>query len=130
MQFTGFKPFDANLDSLPFPARDLTRRYRKHYRDSMKNVTGLIVTSRGCPYRCTFCACWKVMKGKYVTRSPESVVAEYAGLPEEIELACFSDDNTLHDTGRAWRLANLIKATGSFSAMSVTWRFFGRSSRF
>jgi radical SAM superfamily enzyme YgiQ (UPF0313 family) len=52
------------------------------------------------------------MKGKYVTRSPESVVAEYAGLPEEIELVCFSDDNTLHDTGRAWRLVNLIKEQG------------------
>jgi radical SAM superfamily enzyme YgiQ (UPF0313 family) len=112
LQFTGLTPFAASLDSLPLPARDLTRRYRKHYRDSMKNITGLIVTSRGCPYRCSFCACWKVMKGKYVTRSPESVMAEYAALPEEIELVCFSDDNTLHDTGRAWRLANLIKATG------------------
>jgi radical SAM superfamily enzyme YgiQ (UPF0313 family) len=52
------------------------------------------------------------MKGKYVTRSPESVVAEFAGLPEEIDLVCFSDDNTLHDTGRAWRLASLIEALG------------------
>lgn len=112
LQLTEPKPFDTNLDSLPFPARALTRRYRKHYRDSMKNITGLIVTSRGCPYRCTFCACWRVMKGKYVTRSPESVAAEFASLPEEIELVCFSDDNTLHDTGRAWELVNLIKAQG------------------
>jgi len=73
LHFTKVIPFDIDLDSLPFPARDLTRHYRKNYRDSMKNITGLIVTSRGCPYRCTFCACWKVMKGKYITRSPESV---------------------------------------------------------
>ena len=112
LNYTGIKTFDIDLDSLPFPARDLTRRYRKNYCDSMKNITGLIVTSRGCPYRCTFCACWKVMKGKYVTRSPESVVAEYASLPEKIELVCFSDDNTLHDTNRAWQLVNLIKARG------------------
>jgi radical SAM superfamily enzyme YgiQ (UPF0313 family) len=112
LYFTEQKPFAANLDLIPFPARDLTRHYRKHYRDSVKNITGLIVTSRGCPYRCTFCACWKIMKGKYITRSPESVVAEYAGLPEEIDLVCFADDNTLHGTGRAWRLISLIKERG------------------
>lgn len=112
LHFTERKPFDERLDLLPFPARELTRRYRKHYCDSVKNVTGLIVTSRGCPYRCTFCACWKIMNGRYITRSPESVVAEYASLPEEIDLVCFADDNTLHSTNRAWKLIQLIRERG------------------
>jgi radical SAM superfamily enzyme YgiQ (UPF0313 family) len=112
LHFSEKAPFTVDLDKLPFPARDLTRRYRKLYRDSVRNLTGLIVTSRGCPYRCTFCACWKIMDGKYITRSPESVVEEFAGLPEEIDLICFADDNTLHGTRRAWRLIELIKQRG------------------
>jgi len=98
-----------DLDSLPFPSRDLTAPYRNRYRDLMKNKTAFILTSRGCPYRCTFCACWKMMGGKYVYRKPESVVDELAQLPEETELICFADDNTLHSIQRAWQLSQLIK---------------------
>ena len=110
LHFTGQVPFDQNLDLLPLPARHLTLQYRKNYRDSMKNQTGLILTSRGCPYRCNFCACWKIMDGKYVARSPESIVEEFAGLPDDIDLVCFADDNTLHSQRRVRRFIELIKA--------------------
>ncbi len=112
LSFTEQKPFTVDLDVLPWPARELTRDYRKRYRDTVKNITGLIVTSRGCPYRCTFCANWKITKGRYFTRSPESIVDEMAGLPEEVELVCFADDNTLHGIDRAWRLLRLIRERG------------------
>lgn len=107
--FTEPVPYDPNLDLLPMPARHLTLPYRKHYCDFMKSKTGLIVTSRGCPFRCTFCACWKIMNGKYFTRSPESIVEEYAALPEDIELVCFADDNTLHHKSRIMRFIELTK---------------------
>jgi len=109
LHFTEQLPFEPNLDSLPLPARHLTLQYRKHYCDFQKSKTALIVTSRGCPFRCTFCACWKIMAGKYLTRSPESVVEEYAGLPDEIKLVCFADDNTLHNKNRVLRMIELIK---------------------
>lgn len=107
--FTERESFPVNLDILPFPARHLTSRYRKKYRDHLGNRTAMIVSSRGCPFRCTFCACWKMMGGKYLMRSPESVVEEMAGLPEEIDLVFFADDNTLHSVSRALRLSELIK---------------------
>jgi radical SAM superfamily enzyme YgiQ (UPF0313 family) len=48
-----------NLDALPLPSFDLLPRLREHYLPAITNykrspVIGL-VTSRGCPGRCTFC---------------------------------------------------------------------------
>jgi radical SAM superfamily enzyme YgiQ (UPF0313 family) len=106
--FSERKQFDPNLDSLPLPARHLTRRYREHYRDTMRNKTAFILTNRGCPFRCTFCACWKLMNGRYAIRNPESVVEEMASL-DDVDLICFADDNTLHDIKRAWGLVELLK---------------------
>ncbi len=55
------------LDALPPPAFDLLR-----------DRTWLpLLTSRGCPERCTFCACSKLSPG-FEQRSPESVAAEIA----------------------------------------------------
>ena len=112
LEFTEKRPFTGDLDRLPLPARHLTEKYRKHYRDSVKNTTGLIVSSRGCPYRCTFCACWKIMDGKYFTRSVEAVVDEFADLAKTVDLICFADDNTLQDTKRAWRMVQLFRDRG------------------
>ena len=112
LMFTEKRPFAGDLDRLPLPARHLTEKYRKHYRDSVGNTTGLIVSSRGCPYRCTFCACWKIMDGKYFTRSVEAVVDEFADLAKKVDLICFADDNTLQDTKRAWRMVQLFRERG------------------
>ncbi|MFH1942826.1 MAG: radical SAM protein, partial [bacterium] len=109
LYFTQKQSVDINLDSLPMPDREVTRHYYKEYRDQMRNRTAFILTSKGCPFRCTFCACWKMMNGKYLTRSPESIVDELSVLPEDIDLVCFADDNTLHNYKRAMRLVELIK---------------------
>lgn len=109
LYFTEQEALFIDLDSLPLPARHLTRHYKKKYHDSMRNTTALIMTSRGCPFRCTFCACWKMMNGKYFTRSPESIVEEFASMPDDVDLVLAADDNTLHDIRRAWRLSDLLK---------------------
>jgi radical SAM superfamily enzyme YgiQ (UPF0313 family) len=70
------KPF-RNLDSLPFPAWDLVdvENYRKNWLASNGYFSMNIVTTRGCPFRCNWCA--KPIYGRgYNSRSPENVVEE------------------------------------------------------
>ncbi len=72
------RPLIKNLDELPFPDKDL------YYSQTAPFMKGhyLIMATRGCPYRCTYCANHvkaKVFsgKGKYVRqRSVENVLKE------------------------------------------------------
>ena len=105
--FTEQRPEKVALDSLPMPARHLTQKYRYH--NTVQQKVTLIMSSRGCPFRCTFCACWKLMNGKYVTRNVDSLIAELKSLPRSSKIVCFSDDNTIQDIKRAWKLSEMIK---------------------
>jgi len=69
------------LDALPFPAWDLVDvdRYRAIWRSRHGYFSMNLVTTRGCPYHCNWCA--KPIYGqRYTARSPEHVVAEMAWL--------------------------------------------------
>lgn len=99
-----------DLDLFPFPARKLTAKYRSHYYSEWMRPLASIRTSKGCPFRCKFCAQWKLSGGRYLRRSPESVVQELAGLAEEFIF--FADDESLVDTSRMKKLAGLIKEAG------------------
>ena len=107
--FTKKEISKPDLNVLPLPDRSLTLKYRNNYRDPVRNQLTLLMTSRGCSFRCNFCACWKLMNGKYVTRTPESIILELKSLPKEIGVVYFSDDNTFGNVGRMWKLSELIK---------------------
>jgi len=84
-----------NLDLLPFPARDLVDIER--YRDTWRKAHGFfsinLVASRGCPYRCNWCA--KPIYGdSFHARAPESVAAEMLELRESFgaDHLWFADD--------------------------------------
>ncbi len=66
----------ADLDSLPFPARDLTdiRRYCSVLARISHCTT--MITSRGCPFRCRFCARPHLGRG-FRRRSAGNVVEEF-----------------------------------------------------
>lgn len=72
-----------NLDSLPLPAWDLINldTYAKHFgmsTPSGKRKYASIITSRGCPYRCTYCH--NIFGKKFRTRSPDNVINEFLHL--------------------------------------------------
>jgi anaerobic magnesium-protoporphyrin IX monomethyl ester cyclase len=66
-----------NLDELPLPAWDLVdvERYRTFWRQRHGFFSMNVVTTRGCPYLCNWCA-KPVYGNTYHTRSPEHVLAE------------------------------------------------------
>ena len=99
-----------DLDDLPFPDRSLTRAYRHAYYSEYMQPLASIRTSKGCPFRCNFCALWKIAGGKYLKRDPEKIVQELAGIEEEFVF--FADDESLVDVARMKRLAGLIREAG------------------
>ncbi|MCX8095622.1 MAG: B12-binding domain-containing radical SAM protein [Caldisericia bacterium] len=68
-------PFIEDLDSLPFPARDLIRNELYKNPDTDKPIA-TIQTSRGCPGSCIYCLA-PIVSGKVVRkRSPKNIVDE------------------------------------------------------
>ncbi len=106
----------TDLDLVPMPARHLTSSYRSQYFSEWMRPLASIRTSKGCPHRCNFCAQWKLSDGRYLRRRPESVVEELAGIEEPCVF--FADDESLYDTARMRRLAELIREAG------ITKRYF------
>jgi hopanoid C-3 methylase len=101
---------NIDLDALPFPRRDLTAEYRNSYFSEWMRPLASIRTSKGCHFRCQFCALWKVTGGRYFVRKPECIVEELGTIKEKYVF--FSDDESLLDTKRMEALADLIKTTG------------------
>lgn len=82
------RPPIMDLDALPFPAYKYFKMERySSLQPATDAVDGSrsfsIMTSRGCPYRCTFCS-QSIMPIKWRARSPENVVAEYRHLVREL----------------------------------------------
>lgn len=103
------RPCD-DLDAVPFPDRSSTAPYRAHYHSEWMRPLASIRTSKGCPYRCNFCALWKLTGGRYLRRDPEKIVEELAGIGENFVF--FADDESLIDTARMMSLAELIRSSG------------------
>lgn len=77
------RPDIHELDALPFPAWDLVDipRYKKIWSERHGFFSMNMVTTRGCPYHCNWCA--KPIWGqRYNSRSPENVIAEMKWLKE------------------------------------------------
>jgi radical SAM superfamily enzyme YgiQ (UPF0313 family) len=71
------RPLITDIDALPYPARDLLLHTDQVPQRKLQHMMGEMVSSRGCPYRCTFCAVKAVWGSPRVrVRQPEDVVAE------------------------------------------------------
>jgi radical SAM superfamily enzyme YgiQ (UPF0313 family) len=69
------RPFNENLDDLPFAARHLLDNAR-YTLPVINEPYTLIITSRGCPYSCIYCTAYQYYGKKVRLRSAENVVDE------------------------------------------------------
>jgi anaerobic magnesium-protoporphyrin IX monomethyl ester cyclase len=111
--FTQDRPLIKELDRIPFPDRSLLK---KEYRSILaglnvatKKFTSM-VSSRGCPFNCTYCACSLFAHHRWRPRSPENILEElemlyYQGFRQII----FVDDNFALNQKRVIELCHLMR---------------------
>ena len=104
--------FIDNLDELPYPARHLLNM-KKYFSINMphgvttrRSPNTSMITSRGCPAECIFCAIHSIWGKKFRARSADNVIKEIKHLKEvygvrEIQ---FEDDNLTFDKKRAMEI--------------------------
>ncbi|MFC1667387.1 B12-binding domain-containing radical SAM protein [Candidatus Omnitrophota bacterium] len=76
---TGRQNLIEDLDTLPFPKRDSIFGEAKFYDFhifNMRTPYTTMITSRGCPYRCTYCSSHNVWDNRVRLRSPDNVIRE------------------------------------------------------
>jgi anaerobic magnesium-protoporphyrin IX monomethyl ester cyclase len=102
------RPFIQNIDDIPWPA------YR-HFQLSDYKISGKIylpvITSRGCPFQCTFCLVNRMCGRHFRARSPKNVVDELEWLKDTYEADAFSfyDDTFTVDKKRAKDICHEMK---------------------
>lgn len=100
IQFTEPRPAMKDIDSIPMPARDLLKIDKHTY----------MFTSRGCPYKCAFCAStrfWpnvRFFSAEYVLKEIRELVDKY-----NVKLISFYDDLFIANRRRLIEISSLLK---------------------
>ena len=113
--------FIKNIDNIPFPSRDLLPMHLYKF-NGVKYTT--MLTSRGCPFKCSFCSSSRLFGGYWRGRSPENVLEEMKTVYEEygIRNIEFMDDTFTLNQERAEKICDEIIKQG----WDISW---GASSR-
>lgn len=105
-----------DLDHLPPPDREAIDIYRylpsRTYHYLLGDCMEVdVLTSRGCPYRCSFCASALMHPGRPRYHSVSRVIeeVEYVRNRYGVDLICFMDDTFIVDSQRVERLAERLR---------------------
>ena len=117
-EMTPARPLIEPLDEIPYPARDLLKM-KEYYLTLRKTVFGKLgiygqmITSRGCPYKCTFCST-TVFWRRPRFHSAEYVVDEMKHLIEryDVDVILFFDDLFIANKKRIVDIAELMEKEG------------------
>ncbi|MBA4368651.1 MAG: hypothetical protein C0403_13550 [Desulfobacterium sp.] len=108
----------VEMDALPLPAWDLLP-LENYWRTRMnhspfKGKFIPMITSRGCPFKCSFCTTPLTSRGKWRAFSEDRVVKEIKELHTVygVEDIAIQDDNFSANPGRAIRICQMIKEQG------------------
>jgi anaerobic magnesium-protoporphyrin IX monomethyl ester cyclase len=119
-QFTPPEPLEQDINRFPFPDREVLVNIESH-----KKHLDAVVTSRGCPYECTFCSGRNLTGGGVRYRSVESVVDEMKEVMERYQMKhiMFYDDALLIHKKRMIKICLEILN----QKVKVTWGGFTRA---
>jgi len=107
-----------DLDTLPLPARHLLPLDKYNFRLNVPEKGKLpatnVITSRGCPIGCSFCATSNMLGKRWRARSPSNVILELEHLVERYgtKAIFFYDDIFTMDKKRTVELCNLMIERG------------------
>ena len=95
------RPFNNELDKLPYPARDLVDNniYR---RPDTNEVQAVIKVSRGCPFHCFFCLATPVSGAKVRYRSAENIIGEIRECYEKYGIKNFIFWSDIFNLDKEW----------------------------
>ena len=102
------RPPIQNLDQLPYPAY-------KYFPLSKYRLFGKlflpIITSRGCPFQCSFCTSSRMFGEQFRARSPKNIVDELEMLRDVYGADAFTfyDDTLTHQKNRIFEICELVK---------------------
>lgn len=115
----------ADIDSLPFPARDLLpmEKYIPLPNQYKRLPTVHMVTTRGCPYPCSFCSASAVFGKRIRQLSPQRVIDEIRHVMKEYganEISFWNDAITIN---KDWMIefCEMILSEG----LDITWTCYG-----
>jgi radical SAM superfamily enzyme YgiQ (UPF0313 family) len=116
----------ADLDSLPWPAYHLFKMERytnlQPATDAVEGARSFsILTSRGCPSRCTYCS-QSIMPQRWRARTPENILLEWRHLVQDLgaqEIGVLDDSANI----RVERLMTLSDLLIANHLNHVTWIF-------
>jgi radical SAM superfamily enzyme YgiQ (UPF0313 family) len=120
--FTESEP-DRDLTRLPMPARHLLPNHAYRYLFATRRGFGTMITSRGCPFRCSFCD-KSVSGSRWRARPAWHVVDEMQQMREQFGLRFinFYDDNFTLNRGRVVQICEEILRRG----LDIQWKCEGR----
>ena len=102
------RPSIQNLDDLPYPAYNhfALHKYRLYGKLFLP-----IITSRGCPFQCSFCTTSRIFGKQYRARSPKNIVDELEQIKNVYGADCFTfyDDTLTLDKDRIFKICEEIK---------------------
>jgi radical SAM superfamily enzyme YgiQ (UPF0313 family) len=104
----------VDMDELPFPAWDLAPLENywslKMTHSPVSRQFAPMITSRGCPYDCSFCSTPKTSNRRWRYQSPEKVLAEVTYLKERfgVQDIFIQDDNFSVDPKRVVDICRLL----------------------
>ena len=125
------RPLIGNLDNLPWPMRDgLPMDKYLDVPGEMPLPSVQIISSRGCPYGCTFCLWPQVMYGgrNYRVRSPNDVVDEMEYLVKVMKFRSIYFDDDTFGIDKKWLAAFIeeLKKRNDENRINVAWAIMTR----